>query len=1638
MAINQGDNVRVTVFESPYIYNMLTGDMFPLLADGPFTWNEARTEITFMIKAAAKWSDGTPVTAYDVAYTWASNIKYETDAGNNYKDYIDSIIAVDAQTVRVKAKLDQDGKAVNPLMVAAYLSNNYVIQKAWTKKVEARTGGDPDAFRNDPGVDFIASGPYPAYISNSQIVVLIRNDNYWGKDVSMWGKLPVPKYLAHVIYADNPAGDAAFKAGEVDVSQQFINNVQDLWLVDHLPISTYLPDAPYMVGAMLPTAFYNLASYGLDNVTIRKAIAIAVDYDLIVADAMSNQSATFEQFPRSIMNPSPYEQALYDHDAVAYLQWTGNDIDGAKALLNAAGIIDTNGDGNREFNGQELHYVATCPNGWSDWQAAIEIVAAAGRAIGIDITTNYPEWDPDYQNAVTNWPLPDTGYDIFMMWSDGAGPTQPWGRIWHMMSSDFAHTTGNWSGNWGGYINPDADALIRAIPGETDPAVLKADYTELTRIYLSDIPSFTLMYRPQAFHTVNESVWTNFPHQGDSNNPPIPPLDCTDGYSIACLYDLTRVPPKVVPGEPGLSYRYMQTYGETQVPYISDSVHLNGPEGLFMDGTNNLFVAETAGHRVLRYEYGEPPTNTWAIGSAGNSGWDIGWGEYIFQLPRDVALDSSGNVWVADSNRVVEYTSAGIYIQDYFGDENHSFNDLFGIAFDSAGRMFVSSAYDQEVQVYDLTSSSPVYSTTIGGGESGMFNQPRRIAIDSADQLYVADSGNGRVQKCAYSSGWSCETLDSGLNSPQGLVLDSSDNVYIADTENARIRKCDPSGVCGDFVPNTFGFLDLAVDTYGNVYGTTKPYEPNYNSVIVKYDNTGQWGGYYLGEPNIPYVADGSHYNRPKVSIDADQNILITEEWGQRLVKLNPQGNFLWSFGVTGVPGWDNDHFSTPVISAADSSGKIYVPDLRNCRVQIISPTGNYINTLGTGCGNGQYQFNNAFGVAIDKDGNIYVADTDNQRVMIYDIYRDYIGQIGETGVCDVANNHLCRPEAVAVDSTGNIYVADYGNNRVQKFNGNHEWLMTIGNGTYGNQFDQFARPNAITVDAQGKIYVSEWENPRVEVFDPSGAYLTTIGGARGTSSAQFAGITSVAVDGQGNVYVSDVGHRIQKYAPGVPNWNQVNLNGFGNRNVEQLPSLGVFNGYLYAGTSNYTDGAYHIYRSLNGHDWEMVNNNFDGGVSGLIAFDNQLFAGTWNGSIYSSPDGLIWTQELTGVPPIASFSLFNNTLYAGTYSNNCPGEGASIWQTPDGITWTPFVTNGNGDPSACGVISSAEFDGNLYFGVGDWSGNTGGRIWRTDGTNITEVVGDGFGNPANMDPGGLAVLGEAIYASIDIPNGYQVWRSYSGDPGSWSKVLEINRGEDEVGTLDGLIVLDDHLFLTTQNEPKGMQVWITADGLSWQQVGFEGLGDSNNTSAEWSNSSAIFKGQLYIGVTNHANAGEIWRYEPMVTARFTAVPTVGIAPLQVTFTNTSSGTLTASMWTFGDGKTSTDTSPVHTYDAAGVYTVTLTADSFGNTDTITKAKLITVYAPVSANFSANPISGPVPLTVAFTNLSTGNFDTCLWNFGDTTTSTLCNPPEYVYLSPGVYTVTLTASGLGGSDIETKIGYITVENLKFFLPVVKR
>ena len=163
----------------------------------------------------------------------------------------------------------------------------------------------------------------------------------------------------------------------------------------------------------------------------------------------------------------------------------------------------------------------------------------------------------------------------------------------------------------------------------------------------------------------------------------------------------------------------------------------------------------------------------------------------------------------------------------------------------------------------------------------------------------------------------------------------------------------------------------------------------------------------------------------------------------------------------------------------------------------------------------------------------------------------------------------------------------------------------------------------------------------------------------------------------------------------------------------------------------------------------------------------------------------------------------------------------------------------------------------------------------------------------------------------------------------------------------------------------------------------------------------------------------------PAPVAAFSAAPLTGTVPLQVHFTDSSSGDVTSRLWAFGDGATDSAANPVHTYNTSGAYTVTLTVTGSGGSHSLTRSNTITVYQPVNANFSAVPTSGTSPLTATFTNQSTGSYASLLWNFGDGTTSTATNP-SHTYATVGSYTVTLTASGVGGTGVLTKSQYINV------------
>ncbi|OQA59252.1 MAG: PKD domain protein [Euryarchaeota archaeon ADurb.Bin294] len=184
----------------------------------------------------------------------------------------------------------------------------------------------------------------------------------------------------------------------------------------------------------------------------------------------------------------------------------------------------------------------------------------------------------------------------------------------------------------------------------------------------------------------------------------------------------------------------------------------------------------------------------------------------------------------------------------------------------------------------------------------------------------------------------------------------------------------------------------------------------------------------------------------------------------------------------------------------------------------------------------------------------------------------------------------------------------------------------------------------------------------------------------------------------------------------------------------------------------------------------------------------------------------------------------------------------------------------------------------------------------------------------------------------------------------------------------------------------------------------------------------------------------------PQIKADFSADPRSGDAPLTVRFTDLSTGNPTMWAWDFGDGATDMVANPTHVYTTPGTYSVTLTASNQYTSDTVCKTQWVTVRdVSINADFVGNPTSGYAPLTVQFTDLSTGNPTKWLWDFGDggiipasedeevTCEGGACPPPNtlqnprHTYRLPGTYTVTLTASNqYGTSDTEVKQAYITV------------
>ena len=170
----------------------------------------------------------------------------------------------------------------------------------------------------------------------------------------------------------------------------------------------------------------------------------------------------------------------------------------------------------------------------------------------------------------------------------------------------------------------------------------------------------------------------------------------------------------------------------------------------------------------------------------------------------------------------------------------------------------------------------------------------------------------------------------------------------------------------------------------------------------------------------------------------------------------------------------------------------------------------------------------------------------------------------------------------------------------------------------------------------------------------------------------------------------------------------------------------------------------------------------------------------------------------------------------------------------------------------------------------------------------------------------------------------------------------------------------------------------------------------------------------------------------PRPIAAFTQDRVIGQAPLVVRFFNQSTGNITSYSWSFGDGGSSPEVNPVHTFRNPGVYTVQLTVAGPGGSSNVSRQINVQSATPPVAAFTQDRTSGQSPLTVRFTDQSTGAITARTWNFGDGSSSTELNP-SYTFTAVGTYNVILTVSGPGGASSVTR--QITVQNPTIPAPI---
>ncbi len=454
---------------------------------------------------------------------------------------------------------------------------------------------------------------------------------------------------------------------------------------------------------------------------------------------------------------------------------------------------------------------------------------------------------------------------------------------------------------------------------------------------------------------------------------------------------------------------------------------------------------------------------------------------------------------------------------------------------------------------------------------------------------------------------------------------------------------------------------------------------------------------------------------------------------------------------------------------------------------------------------------------------------------------------------------------------------------------------------------------------------------------------------------------------------------------------------------------------------------------NYNSTSWIQLGSDIDGeaagdnsGTSVSLSYDgNRVAIGATNNGGNGSYSGHVRVYNYDGT----NWSQLGSDIDGEAAWDE---SGTSVSLSSDGSRVAIGASGNDGNGSSSGHVR-------IY----DWSGSS----WVQADSDIDgEAASDNSGYSVSLSSDGSRVaIGAYLNDGTDTDAGHVRVYNYNGT--SWSQL-----GSD----IDGEAASDfsgASVSLSSDGSRVAIGAWGNGgngsssghvrlydwSGSSWGQAGSDIDGEAASDYSGRSVSLSSDGNRVGIGAYQNdgtnTGAGHVRVFEiniaSTVAAAFSGTPVSGDAPLTVQFTDASTGSATAWSWDFGDGSAAVTTqNATHTYTAVGTYTVALTVTNATSSDVETKADYITVTAvavDVVAAFSATPLTGDAPLEVQFTDASTGNPTSWIWDFdNDGTADATTQNPSYTFNAAGSYTVVLTVSDGTSSDTATKTDYITV------------